>query len=226
VAAQAQVSGGFELDFNSRYVWRGLASSDGPALQPDAWVTASGFTLNAWANVNLTTQAEQGGIDSASVSLAYEKEYAGFRFTPMVEYWGDRRIAGISDPPSGEFSVNISHAAGPVGVFLLQTVDSFKFRGATYTETGLTKSFTWGKVTIDATLRVGWANKTFFEAYGSLPAGGLLDAGGEVSSNIPIGKGFYLRPHVVWTYLPEARVRAVFRPGSLADAGIALGFSF
>jgi hypothetical protein len=125
-------------------------------------VTDRGFTLNVWANVNLTTQAEQGGIDSSSVSLAYEKEYAGFRFTPMVEYWGDRRIAGISDPASGEFSINISHPAGPVGLFLLQTVDPFKFRGATYTETGLTKSFTWRKVTIDATAARGVGQQDVF----------------------------------------------------------------
>ena len=41
----SELSFGAELDGNSRYVWRGLALSSGPVLQPSAWVSLAGFTL-------------------------------------------------------------------------------------------------------------------------------------------------------------------------------------
>ena len=45
---------GAEMDFNSRYVWRGLLLDDGPVGQPSAWISAFGFTLTAWSNVAMT----------------------------------------------------------------------------------------------------------------------------------------------------------------------------
>ena len=38
----SELSFGAELDGNSRYVWLGPASSEGPVLQPSAWVSLAG----------------------------------------------------------------------------------------------------------------------------------------------------------------------------------------
>jgi len=226
LAAPPQVSGGSEVDFNSRYVWRGIACSDGPVLQANDWVSARGFTLNGWANLVLTQEPQQGEVNSVSASLTYDKEYAGFRLEPLIEYWADRRIARVADPATGELSLNISRSIGPVRVFLLQTVDAFRFRGAAYSETGITRSFAWRGIKTDSTARVGWANREFMDAYVRLPKGALLDAGVEIASTIPVFRTFYVKPHCVWTYLPERRVRQVLRPASLWDAGIAFGVTF
>src|SRR5262245_60166899 len=48
-----KVTYGFETDFNSRYVWRGIAQSEGPVEQTTAWVSVSGFTFCAWGNMEL-----------------------------------------------------------------------------------------------------------------------------------------------------------------------------
>ena len=54
VPAMAQVSIGADVGLNSAYVWRGLSLTNKPVIQPDVWLSAYGFTVGGWANVEPT----------------------------------------------------------------------------------------------------------------------------------------------------------------------------
>jgi hypothetical protein len=224
-AACAQLSGSVEPDFNSRYVWRGFAYSQGSVLQENVSLAAKGFTLSAWGNLVLTQEPQQGEINSTSVGLQYAREISGFRLEPMVEYW-NLPIPGVKDPGTGEISLNVSHAAGPVRVFLLQVVDVVHFRGAYYGETGLSRNLKWKRSNTKANLRIGWANADFLRVYAEFPKPAFLETGGDISSTVTLSRHLYLRPHAEWTYLVDGRVRRAVQPASLWNAGIALGVMF
>jgi uncharacterized protein Gcw-chp len=49
--AGAQVTVAANAAFLSGYVWRGLTFSSKPVIQPDVSLTAHGFTVGAWANI-------------------------------------------------------------------------------------------------------------------------------------------------------------------------------
>src|SRR5437867_4356277 len=49
---------GAETDFNSGYVWRGIALSNKPVIQPSAWISRSGFTFTAWSNFAPANRSE------------------------------------------------------------------------------------------------------------------------------------------------------------------------
>ena len=48
--AAAQATLGFDAALNSQYVWRGLTFTNSFVVQPDVYLSASGFTVGAWAN--------------------------------------------------------------------------------------------------------------------------------------------------------------------------------
>jgi hypothetical protein len=219
------VSGSVEPDFNSRYVWRGFAYSQGPVLQENVSLAAKGFTLSAWGNLVLTQEPQQGEINSTSVGLQYAREISGFRLEPMIEYW-NLPIPSLHDPGTGEISLNVSHAAGPVRVFLLQVVDVVHFRGAYYGETGLSRNFKWKCFNTKSNLRIGWANADFLRAYAEVAKAAFLETGGDISSTVTLTKHLYVRPHAEWTYLVDGSVRRAVQPASLWNAGVGLGVTF
>ena len=50
---------GLDLDSTSRFVWRGLALSDGPAVQPSVWASAFGLTASAWGSALITNEDDR-----------------------------------------------------------------------------------------------------------------------------------------------------------------------
>ena len=43
-------SAGGQVDFDSIYIWRGIKLSDGPVMQPSAWIEAYGAKFTVWSN--------------------------------------------------------------------------------------------------------------------------------------------------------------------------------
>jgi hypothetical protein len=66
---------GFKTDFNSRYVFRGFAYSQGPVKQSTAWAKASGFTFYAWSNVMLKGEPRQEAFSEADFGVSYAREW-------------------------------------------------------------------------------------------------------------------------------------------------------
>src|SRR5262245_19688499 len=64
-----KVTYGFETDFNSRYVWRGIALSQGPVEQTTAWVSISGFTFYTWGNMAFKNGPQRGGFNQGEFSV-------------------------------------------------------------------------------------------------------------------------------------------------------------
>jgi hypothetical protein len=70
-----RISGGAETFFYSRYVSRGIASSEGPVFQPSAWLTMDAFTFNVFGNYVLAGEKQQGRFNEADISLAWSREW-------------------------------------------------------------------------------------------------------------------------------------------------------
>src|SRR6266508_3856081 len=58
-----------EMDFNSAYVWRGIAFNSGPVAQPWGCISGYGLTLTAWTNLNLTRTSESAHLRTTSLAL-------------------------------------------------------------------------------------------------------------------------------------------------------------
>lgn len=79
--AAAQATLGADVALNSHYVWRGLTFTNKPVIQPDVYLSFSGFTVGAWANVEPSKGdgaddlSENGGARSGIAEIDLWAEY-------------------------------------------------------------------------------------------------------------------------------------------------------
>jgi len=71
-AGAAAVTVEAEVALVSSYLWRGQLLNDRPVLQPAATIAAHGYSLNVWANANLTDRVgDSRELNEVDLALAY-----------------------------------------------------------------------------------------------------------------------------------------------------------
>lgn len=130
-ASEPVVTWGGEVDFLTRYVWRGLPYSEGRVVWPTAWVSAHGFTATAFVNYDPNWDPTWNEYD---LGLTYERSVAKWTlagtYTRYVYYEGDEKDA------TSELIGRIAYAAGPGEIFTTHAFDVEGYRGAYYMEAG------------------------------------------------------------------------------------------
>jgi hypothetical protein len=176
VPAAAQVTVAANAAFASGYVWRGLTYSSKPVIQPDVSLTAHGFTVGAWANIEPSTYdgandiSQGAGIGSGVREFDAWVEYT--RTTGNV-WWQLGWIIYVFDmndqPPSAsrfglyepfdthEFYGEASLSGLPVTPTLYASYDADKVNGL-YVQPGVTYGWKAApKVTINLTGLAGFS---------------------------------------------------------------------
>ena len=159
----SELSLGAELDGNSRYVWRGLAFSDGPVLQPSAWVSLDGLTLTPWANFAFREDDAPAGFNELDVTLDYSRDIINLTVNPSFSVYLYPNQADA--PPTGELALALSYPVGPVSIFSDHSVDLIATPGAYFGDAGLSfESELAQSLTVEASAHAGWGSARFNEA--------------------------------------------------------------
>ena len=215
-----RLSYGFETDFNSRYVWRGLTLSGGAVQQSAAWVTKGPLTYTLWSNFVLGKGENRGRFDEVDLTIAYSREGKHFNFQPSLNVY--LYPQGTADP-TAELTLRFTRPFGPAQLFTSQSIDFIEGRGAYFGEVGVERERQIGDhLTLKGCLSVGWASKRFTDFNVGLSHAGLHVVGGQMALNYQ-GKGFYVRPHVGMTALLSSKVRDQVEDPSLFSFGLAVG---
>lgn len=86
----------FESDFFSKYVSKGLPSSEGPVWQPSIAAEYRNVGLSIWANFVLNDEPNQGEFNEVDILPYYNLAIGNFSFVPSVNFM----IGVNSDPAS------------------------------------------------------------------------------------------------------------------------------
>jgi hypothetical protein len=217
---------GAEMDFNSRYVWRGLLLDDGPVGQPSAWISAFGFTLTAWSNVAMTDASGVAGLNSGGFILAYDRDWEKLRLEAALDAYMGRMSSDIESRNTMEGSLKLSYPAGPLRIFTTHAFDVLAYRGSYFGEAGLeyakqiTKST---EFTISA--RSGWASAKFNDVYIGVNKSAFNFVGVEGSLTYYLGRRMYFRPHVEFSSITDRMLRGQLAPANIVNFGLAFGFT-
>ncbi|HKQ91260.1 MAG TPA: hypothetical protein VJZ77_11275 [Blastocatellia bacterium] len=217
---------GAEMDFNSRYVWRGLLLDDGPVGQPSAWISAFGFTLTAWSNVAMTDASGVTGINSGGLILAYDRDWEKLRLEAALDSYMGRMSSDIESRNTMEGSLKLSYPVGPLRIFTTHAFDVLAYRGSYFGEAGveyarqITKST---EFTISA--RSGWASAKFNDVYIGVNKSAFNFVGVEGSLTHYLGQRMYFRPHVEFSSITDRILRGQLAPANIVNFGLAFGFT-
>jgi hypothetical protein len=219
------LSFGAELDGNSRYVWRGLAFSDGPVLQPSAWVSLAGLTLTPWANFAFREGDARAGFNELDFTLDYSRDVFNLTVNPSFSVYLYPNQADA--PPTDELALALSYPVGPVSIFSDHSVDLIATPGAYFGDAGLNfESELVQGLTVEASAYAGWSSARFNEANVGVNRTTLSVGGTDLALTWSPGGLFYLRPHVAFSSLLDAELRAATERPWNVTAGLAVGREF
>jgi hypothetical protein len=216
------VSAGIEVDVPSRYVSKGVAASEGPTLQPSAWVGYAGLSALVWSSFDPLGQPEVGNKPTdLTAGLAYGAEFGAFSAEPSATLI---TFPGLPENArTVELGLEAAVALGPVSACTSQSLDAVAFRGAYYAKVGACAEHTFGSgVALEGDVGAGGGNLAFNEANFGVPAWGL----DHVEANLAVtisADSLYLRAHgTVSRLVHPDLIRALPEP-TLGFAGLAVG---
>ena len=154
---------GAEADFNSRFIWRGLAFSRGPVLQPSLWSSWGGLSLGLWANLMLTEQLGHP-LTVVVPTLTYAHRWRRLELETGL-YIYTETAAGAVPPSGGELTLKMSYDLDLLAVETEQYVRVLAGLGAYFGSIGLLYLHEWDRWSLTATTKLGWANAHFNAIY-------------------------------------------------------------
>jgi DNA-directed RNA polymerase subunit RPC12/RpoP len=82
------LSYGADAGFFSKYVSRGVVTTDGPVFQPDIWVSYKSFTFSVWGNIDMTDVNGLGGnFNEADYTLDYSGSLNKLSYSAGLTYY-------------------------------------------------------------------------------------------------------------------------------------------
>ena len=223
---QSSFTYGAEMDFNSRYVWRGLLLDDGRAGEPSAWISAFGFTLTAYSYVALTSASGGAGLKATGLTLTYDRDWKKLKTEAALDGYMGRQLSDIEAQNTMEGSLKLSYPAGPLRIFTAHSFDVLAYRGAYFGEAGLeygrpvTKS-----AEFTTAVRSGWASAKFNNVYIGVNKSAFNFVGVEGSVAYYLGSRMYIRPHIEFSCITDQRLRSQLGPANIVNFGLAIGFT-
>lgn len=218
LAPGVDVSAGVQIDAVSRYLWRGMYASDGPALQPTVWLGLGDVSFSAWSNVNLT------GMDSPAFSdldltLSLSQTHEAFTFDPAVVlylYHGQPDLE-----PTAELLGDFGWQPRVFGLYSSHAVDFWNARPGWWSETGARVDVAPTEaLSLGSSLGISLGNKAFNDFYLGTERYGMqyLAFGGEAGWALDNGISFGISGAV--DFLPLEPVQRALGCGPIVGAAL------
>lgn len=220
----AAISWGYESDCNPRYVWRGLAFSQGAVLQTSAWMTAKGTTYAVWTNRNLET-VDGRRVNEIDHSLSWEGSWHKAKLEPMLQVW--TYPGQIDSPSTAEADLKLSWPVGGLELFTSHGIDVYQYRGAYFGDLGLSLQKETSKHSeIESCVSLGWGSSKFNETYIGPGKNALNLAAFEVRYTYTNRSGTYFCPHLSVSSILDRELRRAVSDPSLVIFGMSIGREF
>lgn len=214
-----------EADVNSRYVWHGIAFSEGAVFQPSAGVSALGFDLSLWGNMPLHEQIHQGKFDEVDVVLARSFTIDKLALDTSFEYYMYPHQA--ENPDTGEGFLELSWPFGLFTPYTKHSVDIVRYDGAYFGEAGLRFEKDWNsKLSLRITPYFGWAAKHFNEVYLGVSKNAWNLLGAEAALSWHVRDAFQISPYVKTTALQDKELRSAVEKPNFTVFGVKISGEF
>lgn len=218
------VSAAIDFDFVSRYLWRCIISSEGPAWQPSASVSKWGLTPSIWASMPLSRESNRGTFNEVDLSASYQYEVARLTFKPSFVYFF---YPNTSLPSTGELSLEVAYTFRAITLGLSHSVDVSEYPGAYFANFFAGYSRDIGETfSFNGTLSAGLASSKWNNAYFGVGQTALNHVALDLSLKCHLWEWLYVRPHMQFGVLTSPSLRnAVADPNPIV-LGISLGGDF
>jgi hypothetical protein len=223
-AGQSEDYLGASLDLNSRYIWRGMAWSEGAVLQPSAWTSLMGYNLMVWANYPLRQESGRQGFNEIDFFVQGTSPRRAINVIPGLNIYTYPGSAE-ENPWTVELALTFYIPLGPIWIYQENNLDVRAYSGAYYAELGLeagndiSETLSW-----EASLALSYASADFNQAYINVAQGALTALGLHYGLEIRIAGALSVLPHAEVTLLLQDFMRDDPSQAWRANIGLTLAF--
>ena len=215
---------GAELNLDSRFVWRGMAFSQGPVVQPSTWLSLWGFTLELWGNVMLNDEPGHDVLSAVVPALGYTWTWQRLSVEPGVVLYYTPNEPGPQ--LTTEATLELSYRLGFWRVLTETYIDIQSSPGAYFGTLGTEYEREVHDWTFKALLDFGWATAEFNKAYFGADTAAMNLIHARLSVRYDLTDLLYFALHAdMSTLLHPALRRSVDEP-TLGSGGASLGVEY
>jgi len=222
--SEKKISGGVSVDFVSKYVWRGIPSSEGPVLQSEGWFSAYGAQVLVWSNLDLG-EAPDGRLNEIDLQASYEYEWKHLKVEPIFLFYFFPNQGGTA--PTGEGGIKLSYTLGPFHFTTGHAFDIMEFRGAYFGAVGASYQHEfYSYFSLETGAGIGWGNAQFNEAYFALPKAALNVFQWNLALTFTPCRYLYLTPHLKVSSILDGSLRGQVSSPTNVYGGLQIGAEF
>ena len=208
------------VDFFSRYVWRGLAWSEGPVMQPSVGVSFGAFSATGWANVGMDRR-DGSSLNEVDIILSYQTASGNMAMETCLQFFTYPNSK--NSPATGEAVVSVSYPVGPLRTYVSHASDFVHYRGSHYTEIGFcyTRDLGWN-TSLEISLGVSAGSRKFNDVYAGVAKSAWNVASLQVTLEHELSDGWGLSAQLSLSELLDSDLWGSGADRSLAVFGIGI----
>ncbi|OGD28750.1 MAG: hypothetical protein A2Y56_15910 [Candidatus Aminicenantes bacterium RBG_13_63_10] len=213
---------GASLDWNSRYIWRGITAGETAVLQPSIWTSLFGYNLEAWANYPLRGSDGRRGFDEFNLFLEGTSPRQALAVVPGLNIYTYPH-AEENESWTAEIALTFYMPVGPVWLFWENDVDVVSHRAAYYAEFGLQAGRDVAEsLNLEVALAQGYATAGFNAAYLGIAQCGLTYLTAHIGIGWRLAGILTLTPHLEAVFTVGRELRKELGTGVRFNLGMAL----
>jgi len=215
---------GATLDFNSRYVWRGIPFSQGAVLQPTAWLEVGHFHFDVWGNILLQDSPDSKNLNEIDLNSLYRFRYRWLDIEPALRFYF---FPNQTTATTGEVALRLKGHAGPVEIFTDQTFGFLDISNRYYGDVGIGYLRTlevWALM--ETSLSLGWGNSRYNQANIGVSKAAFEAVTVSLAFTFFPEKFFFVRPHFDLSIMLDPELRSQLDDATVAVVGLGLGVKF
>ena len=218
---------GADAGFFSKYVARGVVTTNGAVFQPDVWANWKGATFSVWGNMDLTDVNKLGGeFNELDINLAYSGNigkvcysaggiyytYPNTTFKDTAEVYGSLGLETLLKPKLTLYYDFVEAN----GVYVLFSVGH---------SVELLKKGNLG-AELELSAQAGFGSAGFNRLYFDTGHGSITDMVFTVSLPVECRESLTVKPSLAWSTVPYRKIRAKQANNDNVIAGLTLSAAF
>ena len=215
------------VDFMSKYVWRGIVFNKKPVLQPSLTLGYGAVSLNFWSNMDMT---DQNGYSNKFNELDFTFDYSSSLSSLEYSAGMDKFTfpnTGFNSTTEMYLSLS-SEKTGDASVTVYQDIDQCE---GTYISLGNGTSIHLGNLTsLDVGVSINWGSAKHNNFYYGVDNSAVTDCSFSISATFDLWRFISLTPSIAYSALMNSSIRQAFKANDIERdtlfGGIGAGVSF
>jgi hypothetical protein len=217
---------GFENDFITQYIWRGISYNEGFIIQPCGWIEYNGFTFYTWASLTLSDKYNNPKNHEVDFSVQYSYKFEELLIEPSIAYYIYPNQEDA--PPTAEVNLKLAYSIFETELYTNASLDVLEYPGSLSGDIGLKKSlFENDVLNFEGDISTGWTNNKFNQTYiGESDQTEIFHfVKFAVELEYYFSENVYFKPHIEYYQIFSTLLKSV-SGNNLTNFGVLFGVAF